>query len=71
MRLKSLHLLAALLVDGVQSSVLLWNRARDDLGARSLTFDYANVKVRGVNLGGWLVLERELSQLILSSPPSF
>lgn len=22
-------------------------------------FDYATMKVRGVNLGGWLVLERE------------
>lgn len=57
MRLNGLHLLTALLVDGVQSSALLLNRARGDLGARALTFDYANVKVRGVNLGGWFVLE--------------
>jgi len=71
MRLNGLHLLIALLVDGVQSSALLWNRARGDLGARALTFDYANVKVRGVNLGGWFVLERELPRLIFSSPPSF
>ncbi|OXV11007.1 hypothetical protein Egran_01235 [Elaphomyces granulatus] len=27
------------------------------LGSRSLTFDYSSQKVRGVNLGGWLVLE--------------
>jgi len=71
MRFKSLHLLTALLVDGAQSSVLLWNRAKSDLGARALTFDYANVKVRGVNLGGWFVLERELPRSIFSSPPSF
>lgn len=27
------------------------------LGTRELTFDYNNNKVRGVNLGGWFVLE--------------
>ncbi|KAL1963725.1 hypothetical protein VTN77DRAFT_7929 [Rasamsonia byssochlamydoides] len=31
--------------------------ARIHLQSRDLTFDYMNDKVRGVNLGGWLVLE--------------
>ncbi|RPA97314.1 glycoside hydrolase [Choiromyces venosus 120613-1] len=58
MHLKSLHLLAAsLLAGGVQASVLLRNQAGNDIGTRALTFDYGNVKVRGVNLGGWFVLE--------------
>ncbi|KAG0134695.1 glycoside hydrolase superfamily [Tuber indicum] len=56
MHLKS-HLLAASLVGGVQSAFLPWNQARGDLGTRALTFDYGKAKVRGVNLGGWFVLE--------------
>ena len=31
----------------------------DEAGNAQLGFDYATMKVRGVNLGGWLVLERK------------
>lgn len=33
--------------------------SKENLRERALTFDYGGVKVRGVNLGGWLVLERK------------
>lgn len=67
MHLKGLHVLVALLVGGVQSSFLPWHQFRRGLETRAPTFDYGNVKVRGVNLGGWFVLEREFPQ---SNPPS-
>lgn len=34
---------------------------KENLRERTLTFNYGGVKVRGVNLGGWLVLERKPS----------
>lgn len=34
--------------------------SKENIQKRALTFDYGNVKVRGVNIGGWLVLERKL-----------
>lgn len=42
--------------------------SKESLRERTLTFDYGGVKVRGVNLGGWLVLERKPSwKFIISS----
>lgn len=34
---------------------------KENLRERTLTFNYGSVEVRGVNLGGWLVIERRPS----------
>jgi hypothetical protein len=40
---------------------------KENIEKRALTFNYGGVKVRGVNLGGWLLTERKQLQLTLIS----
>lgn len=42
--------------------------SKESLRERALTFNYGGVKVRGVNLGGWLVLERKPLRDLLFHP---
>ena len=39
------------------------------LSKRDLPFDFGNEKVRGVNLGGWLVLEPWITPSIFEATP--
>ncbi|KAL9123731.1 MAG: hypothetical protein Q9217_006868 [Psora testacea] len=52
---------ALALLDGVLSAPVTFR-----LGERDLSFDYQNNKVRGVNLGGWFVLEPWITPSIFS-----
>ena len=46
--------------------VYIANRHCSPLSKRALSFDYQNDKVRGVNLGGWFVLEPWITPSIFS-----
>ncbi|KAH0612250.1 uncharacterized protein H6S33_010302 [Morchella sextelata] len=56
---------AALLVAGTQSAAL----NKENIEKRALTFNYGGVKVRGVNLGGWLLTEPWITPSIYDSVP--
>ncbi|KAL6714150.1 hypothetical protein ACLMJK_008644 [Lecanora helva] len=57
----NLATIAVSLLGGVESSPLAF-----PLDKRGLSFDYQNNKVRGVNLGGWFVLEPWITPSIFS-----
>jgi len=44
-------------------------RPLSGLSKRDLPFDFGNDKVRGVNLGGWLVLEPWITPSIFEATP--